>query len=281
MQKTIEQTIFDMITENTGTHMLDSGGVAGRNWQRNKDKTLDDFKNEPEATLSFYGIERDNNGVITSAIPEVSVSIFHKLTSGILELDDLCHKFNAMPCNNWDGDYYGVSQDQFNWLGKQGFLPKGVSHNQLALWTIGKYDLDIGWNTYNWDNQFSQVLHGTDLELNGGAMCIDGGNYVLLNIHGGADVRGGYTDAKLFRLDDHCEFYSVVTDDCSFGLENPAIESDTPDIFTGEKRNNIVGLDWRGEWSNYDGYMADDNDFLLMAQISNGDPIDGYQNNDF
>ena len=43
MQKTIEQTIFDMITENTGTHMLDSGGVAGRNWQRNKEKTLADF----------------------------------------------------------------------------------------------------------------------------------------------------------------------------------------------------------------------------------------------
>lgn len=264
MQKTIEQTIFDMITENTGTHMLDSGGVAGRNWQRNKEKTLDDFKNEPEATLSFYGIERDNNGVITSAIPEVSVSIFHKLTSGILELDDLCHKFNAMPCNDWDSDYYGVSQDQFDWLKAMGFESK-----------------NDGWNTYNWDNQFSQVLHGTDLELNGGAMCIDGGNYVLLNIHGGADVRGGYTDAKLFRLDDHCEFYSVSIDDCSFGLENPAIESDTPDIFTGEKRNNIVGLDWRGEWSNYDGDTANDDDFLLMAQISNGDSIDGYQNNDF
>ena len=46
MLKTIEQTIFEMITENTGSHMLDSGGAYGRNWQRNQGKTIDDFKNE-------------------------------------------------------------------------------------------------------------------------------------------------------------------------------------------------------------------------------------------
>lgn len=44
MNKTIEQTIFEMITENTGTHMLDSGGDSGRNWQRNQGKSIDDFK---------------------------------------------------------------------------------------------------------------------------------------------------------------------------------------------------------------------------------------------
>ena len=46
----------------------------------------------------------------------------------------------------------------------------------------------------------AKFLQGTDLELNGGSMCIDGGNYVLIQVHGGADVRGGYTDAKLFQI---------------------------------------------------------------------------------
>ena len=267
MNKTIEQTIFEMITENTGTHMLDSGGDSGRNWQRNQGKSIDDFKNEPAATLSFYSIKRDDNGKITDATPEIDVSIFHKLTSGILELDDLCHEFNAMPCNDWEGSYYGISGEQYAWLTGKGFQPINK-----------KYE---GWNTYNWDNNFSQVLQGTDLELNGGSLCIDGGNYVLLQIHGGADVRGGYTDAKLFRLDDHCEHYAVVSDDCGFSVEDPAIESDTPDIFTGETRNNVMFINWHGEWVNHHGGPAADEDIALIAQISDGQPIHGDQFNDF
>lgn len=42
-----EQIIYEMLTENTGRHMLDSGGDSGRAWQRNQAKSLDDFKNEP------------------------------------------------------------------------------------------------------------------------------------------------------------------------------------------------------------------------------------------
>ena len=84
-----------------------------------------------------------------------------------------------------------------------------------------------------------------------------------------------------FRLDDHCEFYAVVTDDCSFSIENPAVESDTPDIFTGHTRDSIVGLYWSGEWYNRNGGCAVDDDFILMAQISNGEPVHGDQHNDF
>ena len=40
----IEQTIYNMLTENTGTHMLDSGGGSGRHWQRNQKKSIEDFK---------------------------------------------------------------------------------------------------------------------------------------------------------------------------------------------------------------------------------------------
>lgn len=28
--------IYEMLTENTGRHMLDSGGAYGRNWERNQ-----------------------------------------------------------------------------------------------------------------------------------------------------------------------------------------------------------------------------------------------------
>ena len=38
---TLSQTICDMLTENTGTHMLDSGGDNGRSWQQNQGLTVD------------------------------------------------------------------------------------------------------------------------------------------------------------------------------------------------------------------------------------------------
>ena len=42
----IENIIYEMLTENTGIHMCDSGGKDGRNWQINQKKTLKDFQND-------------------------------------------------------------------------------------------------------------------------------------------------------------------------------------------------------------------------------------------
>ena len=224
-----ETLIHAMLTTNTGTHMLDSGGDCGRNWQRNQGKTLDDFKAEPAALLNWY-VKRDDDGNITSAEPEVTTSVFHKLTSGIIWLDDLCREFNAMPCEDWHGGaYYGTSAEQTEWLDLRGFEQRRGCD---------------GWNTYNWAANFSQTMQGHDLELNGE-------NYVLIQIHGGADVRGGYTDAKLFRLSDHYEHYAVVVEDCGFSV-------DIPD-------NDYLTLDWRGEWINYDGGCATDDDLLAFT----------------
>ena len=55
-----------------------------------------------------------------------------------------------------------------------------------------KYDT---FNTCNGDSDLSQVLQGAWLED------ADGDSYLLLQIHGGCDVRGGYTDAKLFKVE--------------------------------------------------------------------------------
>ena len=54
-KKMTKQIIYEMLTENTGTHFLDSGGEDGRNWQRNQKKTLEDFENEE------YISKEDNN----------------------------------------------------------------------------------------------------------------------------------------------------------------------------------------------------------------------------
>ena len=238
-----ETLIHTMLTTSTGTHMLDSGGDNGRKWQRNQGKTLADFQAEPAALLDWY-VKRDDDGKIISAHPEVTTSVFHKLTSGIIWQDDLCREFNAMPCDDWRGDYYGTSVDQTEWLDLHGFEQRRGCD---------------GWNTYNWAANFSQTMQGHDLELNDE-------NYVLIQIHGGADVRGGYTDAKLFRLSDHHEHHAIVMEDCAFSAETD---------------DEYLGLQWRGEWINSDGGAADDDDFLAFAIACDGKPVAGDQFNDW
>ena len=234
----VENLIAAMLTENTGTHMLDSGGANGRAWQRNQVMTVEKFKSQPSAYVEIT--LRDWNGE-TFVDMTPCVDVFHLLTSGALELDGLCDEFNAMPVDDWHGDYYGVSVNGQEWLDRQGFEAKGD-----------------GFNTYNWFANHSQTLQGQELEL-------DGDNYMLIQIHGGADVRGGYTDAKLFKLDYHAEYYNVLTEDCLFAVELKDKDSQTPDMFTGQTHDNHIYLDWRGEWINYDGSCATDEDLLAFA----------------
>jgi hypothetical protein len=162
----LDALLSDMLKENTGTHMLDSGGDNGRKWQRNQAR---DFMKEP-AVLS------EASDLMDSLMP--TVSTFHHLR-GALTLDATCNAFNRKPVKDWNGKAYGLSEAGEAWLLKQGF-------------TFGD-----SWNTYNNDSLLDQVLQGTNLTREGEAEEYPG--YVLLQAHGGADVRGGYTDAKLFK----------------------------------------------------------------------------------
>jgi hypothetical protein len=168
-----QKLIYEMLTENTGRHMLDSGGAYGRNWERNQKKTIEDFENEDEEVITFDGnyIER-------------RVSVFHYLSQ--LQLDDICEEFNRLNTNpsDWEGDIYGKDSVY------------GVSR-QAADYLNDNFEVEIerSWNTYNGESDLSQILQGSNLE-------IFGEQYILIQIHGGCDARGGYTDAKLFKLQD-------------------------------------------------------------------------------
>jgi len=198
-----------MLTESTGTAIADSGGDDGRHWQRNQKKTIQDFIDAPECSLESYHY-KDNNWDL---IP--TIDLFHKLTSS-LELDSLCDEFNSMPVDNWNSDYYGVSSEGFEWLEDRGFKAIGEAYN-----------------SYNYDSALSQVVQGQQLEY-------QGDDYLLLQIHNGADVRGGYTDAKLFRVDFD---RTVFSEYCSFSYGDG--DGDQID-FAG------------GDWMDVDGQYLDD-----------------------
>ncbi len=245
----VKKTIYKMLTENTGTHFLDSGGASNRNWQRNQIKTIKDFQDEPEATLSF-----DVCGDYIYLEP--TVSVFHKL-SKLLDECKICKDFNALKVNNWDSqNYMGVSKEGENFLNSYGFT---TPDNPV-------------WNTYNWDNCFSQVVQGTNL------ISDNNENYVLIQIHQGADVRGGYTDAKLFIISDgmDCEHYSVHDDRCSFSVKNPAIDVLTKDMFNFTRNNELV-IDYRGGYfSNGDGLELDQEYIKKFATLCDYKTISGW-----
>ena len=169
-----QSLIYKMMTQSTGRALLDSGDHYGRNWERNAKKTIEDFISEPECTLEI----EESGGKLE---PSVHISLFHYL-SGALELDKLSDEFNSMPCDNWESDVYGVSSEGKQFLDDREATIKG-DHNSS-----------------NWDSSLSQVIQYTLVD-------IDGTDYILLQVHGGCDVRGGYTDAKLFKIIDECYLY--------------------------------------------------------------------------
>lgn len=177
----VEQTVYEMLLESTGTHFLDSGGAYGRHWQTNQGKTIHDFISEPAVEFDLM-VYKELEGqwkrarVDNTEEIEYTISVFHYLTSGALALDHICEEFNARPVKDWDfEEAYGVSKRNGEWL-----------------LSIGA-DFDASFNTYNHESALSQVLQGTYVTI------VDL-HFVLLQIHGGCDVRGGYTDAKLFAL---------------------------------------------------------------------------------
>ena len=207
---TTKEIIYNMLTENTGRHMLDSGGAYGRNWERNQVKTIQDFESEPEETYTY---SKQWNEL------ERTVSVFHYLSQ--LDTDEICDHFNSMPCNDWDAeDVYGVSAEQWDWLN-----------------TMGDVQVLNTFNTYNSDSDLSQILQGSWIEINDE-------QYLLLQIHGGCDARGGYTNAKLFKakeegiiheyLDEFQDWY--VINECLEGGYITAIDDNDPTIeYTSEQ----------------------------------------------
>lgn len=163
-----QELIYEMLTTNTGKHILDSGGGEGRNWQRNQKKTIYDFYEEEEEKILFDAKYKEIYR---------EVSVFHYLSE--LDMDYICNEFNAINRNaeNWESDFYGVSRE---------------AESYLNTFEIENFR---SWNTYNGDSDLSQVLQGATME-------IEGEIYFLIQIHGGADVRGGYTDAYLFKSSD-------------------------------------------------------------------------------
>ena len=183
----INTLVYDMLTECTGTHMCDSGGDNNRHWQKNQKRSMEDFINDDIET-----IEKDDDYYYRT------ISLFHYLTDG-LELDSLCQEFNNINKNpdKWDSDLWGVCEKAYKYL--RHYYPLRLE--------------DEIYNSFNWDSDLSQDIQYQFLS-------IDNNSYVLIQIHNGADIRGGYTSAKLFK----CKYDQVINIDMITKMDQYELE---------------------------------------------------------
>jgi len=181
-----ERTLVHMMRENTGASILDSGGAYGRAWQRN---LTVDFSKRPAA--KFGGrIYKSTYGKGGKTVPEynrldldLTIDLFTYLSSRLEYDRALTRQFRK----------FSAERNDSRWLEDMEDFPK---------WIAEKRGVDVGerayeGNSYNEDNFLSGTVQFNIFEL-------DGEEYVLLQIHGGCDVRGGYTAPKVFRKVDNC-----------------------------------------------------------------------------
>ena len=160
---TIERIIHKMLIENTGVAMMDSGGAYGRHWQSNR--SVNDFRKLPSANVDFW-----------SNCYTFTKDVFHFLTEQLEYSEDMTRKFKnyTRRKENRDSGYFPLMED----------FAKEI-HD-------GRYpEAPITENTYNFECVLSQTLQFT-IFVN------EGKDYLILQIHGGCDVRGGYTEPKIF-----------------------------------------------------------------------------------
>ena len=224
MTTAIQKLVYKMMIENTGRSMGDSGDYYGRNWQQNAGKTIEDFINAPEAVLEVSSYKEGSYEF------SPTINLFHKLTK-TLSLDDLCDEFNAMEVGNWNGEFYGTDQGQCDWLLENGFTADGG-----------------GFNSYNGDSLLSQIIQGQFLDR-------DGDKYVLLQVHGGCDARAGYTDARLFLVEDE---YPFIDESCGFYLNEQSFYANVS-----------------GEWSDSEGNYYNRDDLNELGKIIGVGKFDG------
>lgn len=168
-----EKIVIQMLRENTGTHFLDSGSIYGRNWQRNQAKK---FTREPEARLDIFGY-KDKDGQDWIEL-NVTLSVFHFLTAALEYEPKLDKQFQTFAQSKQfvDAGWLEIAETFVQSLKDNGKFADEPSHT---------------FNSYNGEDFLSQVIQGVVL-----------GEYegiVLLQIHGGYDVRGGYTKPHVFR----------------------------------------------------------------------------------
>lgn len=176
------EVIKNMMCENTGRNLLDSGDAYGRHYEENQ------------------------NGIMTGPQKVDFWTDGEKET----ELNPIVPLYDFLTYNlEVDGDSERFEDEFYNYIKVNDLNPYSVVDIEETIKVIGEYsgyaDLEMI-NTYNYESVLSQTIQFI--------MFSDGYDniYVCLQIHNGCDVRGGYTLPKIFYVENPEYFITGTTD---------------------------------------------------------------------
>ena len=177
--KTTEQVLVEMFTESTGRALGDSGDAYGRNWERNQSAVTAEgakmFKSRPDVQFHTW------DGRFNYA----KINTFNWLLNGVEYAPDIQEHF----------DEFVENSDNSHWMSDmEEFMESNMDFTDVC--TV---------NTYNHDTNLDETLQW--IEWSDGFE-----RFALIQYHGGADVRGGYTKPRAFRV------YAEYFGDDSFGV---------------------------------------------------------------
>lgn len=182
-----DDVIKAMLTENTGTHFLDSGDAYGRHWEENN-------KTPPW--------EKDR---IQVANDYVVMNVYHWLTGdrGLMrtkEIEERESEFYEWANSEKDGEAWLTCMRDYANRNMTAGGPYGQDPQGDPI-TVNTYSHEYGSLTQV--IQFVTWYEGNEA-------------YALLQIHQGADIRGGYTKPRLFKFGDVYEPMGLLPHEFGF-----------------------------------------------------------------
>lgn len=189
----IKKVVDEMLKEEIGKHMCDSGGAYGYQYEKNREKGY---------LKGLCKVDEYTNKEAGERTLEVTIPVYDLLTYNLLYDEDALCKEKQLYCK----------------LKKQEINPYSIWEvKEVIENTFSKGIMPIDWiNTYNYEEYVSQTLQFCPFKS-------DGEDYILLQVHNGCDVRSGYTKPRVFKVKDITYFLAGLNDrktECKCGLND-------------------------------------------------------------
>lgn len=184
------EVIRSQLTENTGRHMLDSGSAYGRHWEENQNSPPWE---KPAWTVHdgwvshnvYNWMEREYDRDPTAVALEIGLYAYGYHGSGSGDSWLTCMKdFAELTAEPY------IAMDELQDAG----LPRELAEQAAYATVDGSGDPVFSFNTYNGEwHSLSQDLQGVSF---GGPYA----DYAMIQVHGGCDIRGGYTPPRVYNV---------------------------------------------------------------------------------
>lgn len=193
MCEDIKEVIDKILKEPIAKHFLDSGGAYGYQFERNQTEGYLQGMNPVEEYTDEDAKERTL---------EITIPVYDLLTYNLVR----------------DEDAVAKEQQIFKRLEILDINPYHIFEVEEVVkdkFTEGMLPIQYV-NTYNYEEYISQTLQFCPFMS-------DGEYYIILQVHNGCDVRGGYTEPKVFKVNDIEYFWLGLTErrcECDCGLND-------------------------------------------------------------